>query len=240
MENTFQYRCAVMPSMTDHNARLSLKAMMNLFMDAATMHASQLGVGAADILPRGLFWLTTKTMVIVERYPQLMEQLTVTTWPLRPEGQRCYRDYTLSCGDEIVAIAKTLWVAWNIAANAVQPVDGLFPADLAFREDDCCPHDFTMIDHNFTEDQLIGRHVVVSGDIDLGRHVNNVAYVSALLNFFSSAQLDELNIRKFEINYLTPCTEGETLSFYRREKNGGLELTALKENGHNAILVRIN
>ncbi len=240
MENTFQYRCTVLPSMTDHNARLSLKAMMNLFMDAATMHASLLKVGATDILPRGLFWLTTKTMVVVERYPKLMEQLTVTTWPLRPEGQRCYRDYTLCCGDEIVARAKTLWVAWNIAANAIQPVDGLFPSELVFRDDDCCPGDFRIIDHQFAPDQLIGRHTVTSGDIDLGRHVNNVAYVSNLLNCFSTFQLDEMKIRNFEINYLTPCTEGETLSFYKREKDGGLELTALKENGRNAILVRIN
>ena len=63
MENTFQYHFTVLPSMTDHNARLSLEAMLNLFMDTATMHASLLKVGAADILPRGLFWLSPSSLM---------------------------------------------------------------------------------------------------------------------------------------------------------------------------------
>lgn len=239
MENTYQHKYIVLPSMTDHRARMSLEAMMNIFMDVATVHASLLGVGAGNILQRGLFWLTTKTMVHVKHYPKLMDEITVTTWPLKAEGLRCYRDYTISLNDEVIVTGKSQWAVWNALTNSLHPLEDVFPADLVFSEEDCCPQDFSIIDKDFSAALTIGSHTVKSGDIDLGGHNNNVAYVHGLFNCFTTKQLNEMKIRHLEINFLNQSFEGEKLTYLMKENENGKDIEAIKEDGRIAILAKI-
>ena len=42
--------------------------------------------------------------------------------------------------------------------------------------------------------------VVLSGDIDIGHHMNNVAYARSLFNCFSSGELKEMNVSQIELS----------------------------------------
>ena len=62
---------------------------------------------------------------------------------------------------------------------------------------------------------------VASPDIDLGHHMNNVAYVRLLLDCFSAKELASGNIQSVELHYSTPCFEGEALTVYKKSLDDG-------------------
>jgi len=58
----------------------------------------------------------------------------------------------------------------------------------------------------FEDADLFSHYAVRSTDIDLGHHMNNVAYVRLLLDCFSAKELASGNIQSVELHYSTPCS----------------------------------
>ncbi len=74
-------------------------------------------------------------------------------------------------------------------------------------------------------------YTVHSGDIDVGRHMNNVAYVRMMLDRFTTAQLSQFAVSEYEIVYKNPCYEGEKLRICTRDSGAQVLQTVLKANG---------
>ena len=62
---------------------------------------------------------------------------------------------------------------------------------------------------------------VRSTDIDVGHHMNNTAYIRALLSSFSNEALRAMDVHDIDVVYRTSCYEGETLDFYKKPLDGG-------------------
>ena len=73
----------------------------------------------------------------------------------------------------------------------------------------------------FEDADLFSHYTVRSTDIDLGHHMNNVAYVRLLLDCFSAKELASGNIQSVELHYSTPCFEGEALTVYKKSLDDG-------------------
>ena len=93
MEAKLSRELMILPSVCDREMKLSIPDLFAQFMDIATLHAEQLGVGADAMFARGLFWLTVKTKVRVLRRPRMLETVTLSTRPLVPEKVRAIREY---------------------------------------------------------------------------------------------------------------------------------------------------
>jgi len=65
---------------------------------------------------------------------------------------------------------------------------------------------------------------VRASDIDLGGHMNNAAYPRALFGAFSIAELEAMQFRSIDLIFRAPCYEGDRLTFYKKEGNGGIDL----------------
>ena len=74
-------------------------------------------------------------------------------------------------------------------------------------------------------------------DIDVGRHVNNLAYVRATLGCCTAEELTR--VQTFEIHYASPCLEGETLRLSRCDDGAETRLAVKKENGKAAALAAL-
>ena len=82
------------------------------------------------------------------------------------------------------------------------------------------------------------RYTVRSTDIDLGGHMNNVAYVRAIAGAFSCDEWQKMDIRELEIAFRAPCYEGDTLVWQKRADDA-LSLRAALPNGKTIVLARI-
>ncbi len=240
MNERLTMRMQVLPSMCDHTSTMGLESTVKLFMDIASVHAEQLGVGMTAMREKKFFWLTARTMVHMARRPRMLEPIEVVTWPMPVKEVRCVRQYEILSGGEPVVTGKTVWAILDLETKKVLPAKGFFPAELAMPEDDVCPQPFARISKDFSDAQTIGTCPVRSTDIDLGGHMNNAAYVRALLGCLPCAEQNAEAFTDLEINYLTSCYEGDTLTFRRRQTDGAQEIGVFTQAGVPAALARLS
>ncbi|MBQ1281326.1 MAG: hypothetical protein IIY16_03670 [Oscillospiraceae bacterium] len=239
MESKYCSSYTVLPSACDFSSQLGVANAFAVFMDAATAHAQTLRVGAKDMMDRGLFWLTVKTRIRFHRRPALMEQVTVETWP-EPAGKvRCLRNYTIRSGEELLIEGKTEWAVMNLESGRLMPATDIYPKELVHLEETVCDGPFARIREDFSDGVQLGEYRVCATDIDLGGHMNNAAYVRAVMSMFTTAQLCEIEIREMEAHFRASCYEGEVLKICARFPEEGMEIGMLREDGKAALLVLI-
>ena len=238
MKRVYTREAAILPSVCDGTGRLSVPGTFALFMDAATEHAEALGVGLRAMAAKNLFWLTVRTRVRFSRRPAMMETVTVETFPEDGGKVRCYRDYRLKSGEELLAEGKTEWAVLDTATGRLHPAQDVMPADLEPPVPPVWEEPFSRIDEDFTGAELLGTYTVASTDIDLGGHMNNAAYIRALAGMFPGKAWNAMRIRELEVVFRAPCFEGDALAVERRCADGVTDLR-MREGDKTVLLARI-
>jgi len=240
--NHYRYETAVTirPSMCDFSARLSVPDAFALCMDVASEHAETMGIGGAAMTQRGLFWVTVRTRLRFLRRPFMAAQTVAATWPGAPAEKNCDRYYTLSTPEgKLLLEGVTHWAVMDLKTGQLSPVPPLYPADFTPSGDavrfDAAPR----LDPDFSAARELGTYTVRSTDIDFGGHMNNVAYVRALLGAFSVEEQKAAPATELEVVFLKSCYEGDTLSLRCRDIPGGRELALLRPDGAPAVLARV-
>ncbi len=238
MIDKFSKEIAILPSLCDSSARLGVPDTFALFMDAATEHACALGCGIDVLGPRGLFWLTVRTRVRFYRRPDMLERVTLATWPEVPGKLRANRSYTIEKDGAPLAAGRTEWAVLDQSTGRLHPMADVFSADADAFPEPVWSEPFTrMADAPLEE---FARYVVRSTDIDLGGHMNNAAYLRALAGTYSREAWQAMDVRELEIAFRAPCYEGDTLIWQRREaEDGALMLRAALADGKTIALARL-
>lgn len=232
-------RSKVYLSSCDQTGRMSLLGLFTAFIDIAGEHGTEIGLGMEDLAKKNLFWLAVKTKVKFFRRPALMEPISLETWPEKPGRASCRRYYALHDAKNLAAVGMTEWAMVDKDSGKLQKLAAVYPEGLEHCEEKSCEGPFARIDADFAGGEEVGRYTVRSTDIDVGQHMNNVAYVRMLLGMFSCAELALGEPVGMEIAYRRPCLEGEELVVYRRSVEKAWELGVVKANGEVAALARI-
>ena len=238
LQGFFEKNFTLSPDYCGASARMSPLAVFTMFQAIAAEHAERIGVGGAAMARRGAFWLTLHSRVDFFRWPALAQEVTAATWPEHCEGRslRCFRSYSLRQGDQLLALGRTQWAVLGEKGRLIPFAQSGFPEDFPFVEREGITEAPARFRDDLLPEELVQRHTVRSTDIDMGRHMNNVAYVWMLLGTLSSKELAALC--EMETHYRRPCLEGETLSIRRRRLEHGWDFAAVKPNGETAVCAR--
>ena len=114
-----------------------------------------------------------------------------------------------------------------------------FPEDFPFVEREGITEAPARFRDDLLPEELVQRHTVRSTDIDMGRHMNNVAYVRLLLDCFPASVLADGKIASMEVHYAAPCLEGEELSVLCRREGGICRMAVRKPDGKTAVLAAV-
>lgn len=239
MEQIYESRLTVTPGCADCFGRLGVYETFRAFMDMAAIHAELLGVGFEAMAERGLFWLTVKTRVEFIKRPSMAEELALRTWPEAPERVRANRSYEADLNGETVIRGRTEWAVINTGSGRLVPMRGIFPEELPFDKPSASPEPFSRLEDEFLPGEKLCDYRVSSVDIDVGGHMNNAAYVRALMSAFTKAELAQMDISCAEVIFRAPCFEGDVLDIFRRRTPGGYALRMSRE-GETVILAEIS
>ena len=114
-----------------------------------------------------------------------------------------------------------------------------FPEDFPFVEREGITEAPARFRDDLLPEELVQRHTVRSTDIDMGRHMNNVAYVRLLLDCFPASVLAGGEIASMEVHYAAPCFEGEELSVLCRREGSICRMAVRKPDGKTAVLAAV-
>jgi len=239
MQAKMEKQMRVLTGQCDNTGRMSIPSIFALFMDLATEHGSDIKLGIDDLAEKDLFWLTVKTKVQIRRRPELMTRITAETWPEAPGRISCNRYYTICQDGERIVTGKSEWAIIEKTGGKLRRLSEVYPGDIEHCPDVVCEDPYMRPSRDFSGCQVMGRYTVRSTDIDVGQHMNNVAYVKMLFGMFSCSQLEEYRIREAEIAFHIPCLEGEEITLCRRDVEGGMEIGMLNPEGKTAAIARL-
>jgi acyl-ACP thioesterase len=225
------------PGACDHSSRLGIPDTFGIFMDMAAEHAESLGIGTTFMMKEHKFWLTAKTRIKFMRRPYMMEKVRLDTWPLMPRGIQEIRDYSITdMNGSIIALGKTQWAVLDTDTGSLVKIQELFDDDWDLETEAVLDEPFARVAEDTSDCEEAGKYEIRSIDIDLGGHMNNAAYVKALFSIFTTSELDAMKITDCEICYKHSCYEGDTLTFYKRQRDNAIEMIGKTGDGETAML----
>lgn len=161
---------------SDPDGRASIQTLCNYLQEAASNHASELGVSIEHLTERNWIWMMARLRVEVDTYPRWRDEIVVETWPSGHDRLYATRDFLLrSSDDDVLARATSAWLL--VDARRRRPIrlpELITSIDRPDRERvlEDLPDKLPDPPNEASE---TGVHVRYS-DLDLLGHVNNVLY----------------------------------------------------------------
>ena len=204
------------------DSKMSVPAIFDAVMDIATIHGKKMRVSAEDLAKKDLFWVVARTRIKIIERPVMNTPITVTTWPKKPDLVRCYRFCTVKQEDKVMVEAKVEWSMLSKSTGRISKISVGYPDDLEHLDEVLLDGFLDKVTDDFSSCDRTLKYVVKSTDIDLGNHMNNVAYLRALFSAFTVKELSLLNISEIETAYKSQCYEGETLTIKLKNTANGI------------------
>ena len=238
MQETFTTTITVGPGAADSTGRLGFADTFDVFQSAAALHAEKIGVGFKDMMQKGMFWLTVKTQVHFIDRPRIMTDAELVTWPEAPGRMRGNRSYLLTQNGSPCAMGKTEWAVIDTASQKLVPLQDVYPKELTFSKPTVTEEPFARVAADFDGIEPYARYTVRSVDIDVGGHMNNTAYVRAVMGSLTTEEIKALNISRMDVIFRSQCFEGDELIMQRIEHENGLSIRVAKDE-ETVLLVEI-
>ena len=174
----YSFRSRVRYSEVGEDKKLTLYGILNYFQDCSTFQSEMLGVGLARMEQIRKVWVLNAWQIVVERYPELCEEIEIFTWPTEFSGFLGGRNFQMNTADgEILAYANTLWTFLDTETMRPSRV----PEDIsgAYELEEKLDMEYAPRKIPVPKDMMVHpAFVVQQSHLDTNHHVNNAQYVS--------------------------------------------------------------
>ncbi len=187
-------------SQADEQGAVRITTLCSLLQEIANNHADFRKLGYADMQEKGLFWALSRLRIKVDRYPAWKEKIALRTWvsEMEPFSHRHFTFHEPS--GAIIASAYTIWVPVNVETRKPARLKTTGIPLMNILSPSGAPE--KLLPSSDAKPALT--HVVVSDDLDLAGHTNNVKYVEWIMAHYDAET--QKSPRALVVNYL-----GETL-----------------------------
>lgn len=170
-------------SESDSEGKLTLASLLNYFQDCSTFHSEELGVGIEYLGEKHLVWVLASWHIVVERYPDLCEEVEIGTYPYEFKGFLGARNFFMRTREgEYLAKANTLWSLLNTEKMkpASPPEEMLAAYQLEPRLDmEYLPRKILIPMVGVTEEPI----VIKKHHLDTNHHVNNGQFIDMAMEY---------------------------------------------------------
>ncbi len=217
---TFQSR--VRYSEVGEDKRITLLSILNYFQDCSTFHSEELGVGVDYLERKQRIWVLNSWQIVVNRYANLCETISVGTWPYAFNGFTGLRNFTMRGQDgELLAYANTLWAFLDTERGRPVKVDPEVVAAYTLEE----PLSMEYASRKVPIPEGAKPHTsfpVHRSHLDTNHHVNNGQYVQMAKDYLP----ENFRIGQMRAEYKRQAVLGDTI-FPKVEQTEGCCTVAL-------------
>lgn len=198
----------------DASGKMPLSAMGKFMQETAYNHANHLDFGYDQLKQEGLFWVLSRLLISIDKYPRWGDKIRVRTWPSGVEGLLAYREFkVLDMQGNTIGGAGSAWLMLDLEKHRPQRPEllkernGLFPTERAL---DRRPAKIPSL--NEPKEGVF--YPVRYSDLDLYDHVNNAKYMQWILDSYPEDLLRQHEVALFEINFLAETKMGDEVAIH--------------------------
>ncbi len=204
----YQFESRVRYSETDIDGRLSLTGIINYLQDCSTFQSEDIGKGLEYLRRRGCAWWLASWQIVIDRFPELGEEIAIGTWPYDFKGCYGYRSFFIRDREGRYPVrASSVWFYYDLNAGRPVRVD----ADVIAGYGDLKPPLPMEIaprkipvpkEYEEGEPVTVGKH-----HLDTNRHVNNAQYVEIARELLP----DGFRIGEIRVEYKKAAVLGDVM-----------------------------
>ena len=206
-EHGYELKGRVRYSEIDHRGTLTLPGLINYFQDCTTFHSEDLGLGDAFLKREKKSWVLSYWQVVIDRYPNMCENITVGTFATKFNGFFGDRNfYLLDGAGTRIACANSIWVFMDLEkGRPCRPkpewIEGYGTGEpLAMEYEDRK----ILLPEHFEEKEPFP---VRKYHIDTNEHVNNCQYVQMAMEMVPR----DLEVRRLRVDYKKSAVYGDMI-----------------------------
>lgn len=217
--NSYTMKTTLEIEHVDLARRWNMAAILTAMQTVADLHANLLEAGRDHVLAKGAYWVIARLRVEMERYPQYMDEVSLTTWPGKPDRLTYPRYFNFHDQSGPLGSATSMYMLLDTQTHEI-----ISPAKMDL---------YSMIDilpdtcARPTKIRPVGEPVKtlhrtpVYSDIDLNRHMNNTRYAQWACDMFPTSKFEESMLRSFQLNYVSDGIEGHDIALTLYEQKDG-------------------
>lgn len=213
---------------------MKVSEILNYMQDAASTHATQLGVGYQEMRAAQLFWVLSWVRLEFSHFPTFGHRVTVRTWHKCPYGMLSLRDFQLLADGVEFCRASTGWLVVDATLGKAVPLTRLpyvipySPEEVALKT---LPEKFS-----FAAPPSIASRTVRYSDIDVNRHVNNARYAEFLMDIYPLEHHRNFQLQTLTISFQQESKYGDTLEIGLETNSDGHLIEFRKNNSPLTVL----
>lgn len=187
---------------------ITLEAIANYFQEAASNHATELGVGMEHLFQKGQSWVLSRFFIQLQQFPRWKDQVTIDTWPAGTQRMFALRLFRLRSGEQELGFGSSAWLLIDLQRRRPlrpdfvhefdEPGPAIGPAGQLPSKVE--PPAAPASERAFT---------VRTSDLDMNRHVNNVKYIDWALEAVPPETRRDCRLHSLQMEFLAECREGE-------------------------------
>ena len=220
MPREYKYRINIRD--VDFSRRVSLTAMCDYILQAASEDATSIGAGIEFLYSKSLAWVLMRMSINMERYPNQLENISITTWVESIDKLMVRRNMTVyGENNEVIGNAVTYWCMINFETrtsddcrqfsnffSTVEPIATTLSAPPRIRA--------------FDGDVCASQRVKYS-HIDFNEHTSTTKYISWMMNSIDYSRLKEFPPKRLDINFLHESRYDDMINIIcKKEENATL------------------
>lgn len=223
MNNNLSVKTKVYASQCNDKHVLRTDAILNFFQDLATSHAIELKTDYYTLKEKSnAFWVISKIKFRKTGVIKHHEDVTVKTWPIKPQSIRFIRDYHIK-GENGDVYGTSEWCVLDFDSLRLRKLDTVcYPADMPHLEERAEVSAFLRLNEELSDIDYAYTYKTAYSDIDVNGHVNNVIYSKMALNTFTPDEFDKLNYNAFEIHFISQCYLNNEIKVYKKRLENGV------------------
>lgn len=187
------------------DGRIGIVPLANYLQQTAGAHAQQLGVGAAVLAEKDLYWVLTRQFIRIARRPGGDEEITVETWPSRQPRQLFFRDFRVT--DDRGGLLATATSAWAlIEGSSRKAIRGPSWLVESIIHDDRRAAEFPARTIPRREAHDLEQAILPRwSDLDTNGHVNNADLMGYLLEPLARRADNGLSLTAIDVVFRAEC-----------------------------------
>lgn len=196
---------------TDANKKATLPTISGYLQETAFKHASLLEFSVSDLLKKNVFWVLSRLMISIERYPDWGEDIVVETWSPGVDPLYAHREFRiLDNKNNTIGKASSSWILVNMKTNRPESTSLVFHSDNIFHRERVFDNELKKI-QKFEDLEYSHKINIRYSDLDFNRHVNNIKYLDWLIDSVPVEIRRDHIIHNIEINYLLAAAFGDVV-----------------------------
>lgn len=218
MKNWHNEKFTINDTNVDFSNKVPLHEIMKMFQVATFNHSNIMGLDHESMIKKSnAFWIVTKMKLCLKKDIVSQDKINVTTWTHELGGIRATRDCVFKCGNKIIANGTSEWCCLDCDTRKIRKMNSIEYPDLNMEKTNNLNNTFSNIREIVDEPNFVYSRKILSTDIDINNHTNNLRYNYFVLDAFSVEERKCLNIKEYEIYFVNESYENDMIKIYKKK-----------------------